>query len=146
MSEDIRIEDLAQPQLDEAQRAALAWGETQPVELTAAAVLAAAQARTGLQDFGAADFHERLELLCGEWDADRVLTPMHRAVLFGYLARYAANRLLIQDTLRRHPQILGERIDRPVIVTGLPRSGTTHLVNLLKFRLLTGSPHVLLGI
>ena len=40
MSEDIRIEDLAQPQLDEAQRAALAWGETQPVELTAAAVLA----------------------------------------------------------------------------------------------------------
>jgi hypothetical protein len=131
VSEDIRIEDLAQPQLDEAQRAALAWGETQPVELTAAAVLAAAQARTGLQDFGAADFHERLELLCGEWDADRVLTAMHRAVLFGYLARYAANRLLIQDTLRRHPQILGERIDRPVIVTGLPRSGTTHLVNLL---------------
>jgi hypothetical protein len=84
-----------------------------------------------LQDFGAADFHERLELLCGEWDADRVLTAMHRAVLFGYLARYAANRLLIQDTLRRHPQILSERIDRPVIVTGLPRSGTTHLVNLL---------------
>jgi len=131
VSEDIRIEDLAQPQLDEAQRAALAWGETQPVELTAAAVLAAAQARTGLQDFGAADFHERLELLCGEWDADRVLTAMHRAVLFGYLARYAANRLLIQDTLHRHPQILSERIDRPVIVTGLPRSGTTHLVNLL---------------
>jgi hypothetical protein len=131
MSEDIRIEDLAQPQLDAAQRAALAWGETQPVELTAAAVLAAAQARTGLQDFGAADFHERLELLCSEWDGDRALTAMHRAVLFGYLARYAANRLLIQDTLRRHPQILGERIDRPVIVTGLPRSGTTHLVNLL---------------
>ncbi len=131
MGEDIRIDDLAQPQLNDAQRAALAWGETQPVELRAAAVLAAARARTGLSDFGAADFHERLELLCDEWNSDRPLTAMHRAVLFGYLARYASNRLLIQDTLKRHPQILEERIDRPVIVTGLPRSGTTHLVNLL---------------
>jgi hypothetical protein len=131
LREDIRIDDLAQPVLDEAQRAALAWGESQPVELRAAAVLDAARARTGLQDFGAADFLERLELLCQEWDADRPLTAMHRAVLFGYLVRYASNRLLIADTLKRHPEILNEKIDRPVIVTGLPRSGTTHLVNLL---------------
>jgi hypothetical protein len=131
MSGDIRIADLAAPQLDEAQRAALAWGETQPVVLSAAAVMAAARARTGLGDFGAPDFHERLQLLCSEWDGDRALTGMHRMVLFGYLLRYASNRLLIHDTLRRHPEILKERIDRPVIVTGLPRSGTTHLVNLL---------------
>ena len=131
LREDIRIDDLAEPRLNEAQRAALAWGETQPVELRAEAVLAAARARTGLADFGAPDFRERLELLCQEWDGDRELTAMHRAVLFGYLMRYASNRLLIEDTLRRHPQILEEKIDRPVIVTGLPRSGTTHLVNLL---------------
>ncbi len=131
MRDDIRIDDLAQPRLNEAQRAALAWGESQPVEMRTEAVLAAARARTGLEDFGAADFRERLELLCQEWDADRALTAMHRAVLFGYLVRYASNRLLIEDTLKRHPQILNEKIDRPVIVTGLPRSGTTHLVNLL---------------
>jgi hypothetical protein len=131
LRDDIQIEDLAQPTLNEAQRAALAWGESQPVQLRAEAVLAAARARTGLEDFGAGDFRERLELLCQEWDADRALTAMHRAVLFGYLLRYASNRLLIEDTLRRHPQILNEKIDRPVIVTGLPRSGTTHLVNLL---------------
>ena len=131
MAEDIRIDDLAQPRLNEAQRSALAWGETQPVQLNVEAVLAAARARTGLADFGPQDFRERLGLLCAEWDADRALTAMHRAVLFGYLARYASNRLLIQDTLRRHPEIAAERIERPVIVTGLPRSGTTHLVNLL---------------
>jgi hypothetical protein len=128
---DIRIADLAAPQLDEAQRAALAWGESQPVVLTPEAILAAARARTGLDDFGAADFRERLELLCSEWGGDAALTAMHRLVLFGYLLRYASNRLLIQDTLRRHPEIARQRIDRPVIVTGLPRSGTTHLVNLL---------------
>jgi hypothetical protein len=129
--EHIRIADLAHPQLNEAQRAALAWGETVTLDFSSEGVLAAARARTGLHDFGAADFRARLDLLCSEWGGDRALTAMHRAVLFGYLARYASNRLLIHDTLQRHPEILSERIDRPVIVTGLPRSGTTHLVNLL---------------
>jgi hypothetical protein len=128
---DIRINDLAAPQLNEAQRAALAWGETVQLDFTPQGVLAAARTRTGLSDFGAPDFHERLALLCGEWGGDSALTAMHRAVLFGYLSRYASNRLLIEDTLKRHPEILSERLERPVIVTGLPRSGTTHLVNLL---------------
>jgi hypothetical protein len=33
VSADIRIDDLAQPRLNEVQRAALAWGESQPVQL-----------------------------------------------------------------------------------------------------------------
>ena len=37
----------------------------------------------------------------------------------------------IHDLLARHPEILEIPITRPVIVVGLPRSGTTHLVNLL---------------
>ncbi|HEY2809072.1 MAG TPA: sulfotransferase [Steroidobacteraceae bacterium] len=131
MAQDIHIDDLAQPRLDEAQRGALAWGESQPVELTVEAVLRAARARTGLSDFGPEDFRERLAILCSEWDADKPLTALHRGVLFGYLSRHASNRLLIHDTLQGHPQILEQQIDRPVIVTGLPRSGTTHLVNLL---------------
>ena len=131
MAQDIRIDDLAQPRLDVAQQGALAWGESQPVELTVEAVLNAARARTGLSDFGPDDFRERLGLLCSEWDSDKPLTGLHRGVLFGYLLRHASNRLLIHDTIKRHPEILKEEIDRPVIVTGLPRSGTTHLVNLL---------------
>jgi hypothetical protein len=49
----------------------------------------------------------------------------------GYAVRYATNRLLIQDTLKKHPKIHDEVIERPIIVAGLPRSGTTHLLNLL---------------
>jgi sulfotransferase family protein len=131
MAADIDIDDLAQPRLNDAQRAALAWGESVSVEFTVAAVLDAARRRTGLDDFGPEDFRERLALLCSEWGGDRPLTAMHRSVLHGYLVRYASNRLLIHDTLRRHPEILQQSVDRPVVVTGLPRSGTTHLVNLL---------------
>ena len=41
------------------------------------------------------------------------------------------NRLLIEDLLRRHPEILEERIAAPIIICGLPRTGTTHLHNLM---------------
>jgi Sulfotransferase family len=45
--------------------------------------------------------------------------------------RYAANRLRLHAFLARHPEIHDQRIEAPIIVVGLPRSGTTHLVNLI---------------
>ncbi len=131
MSTDIVIDDLVQPRLSEAQKAALAYGEATPIELSEAAVLAAARQRTGLSDFGPDDFRARLNLLLDEWNKDAGLTGLQRLTLFGYVARYAANRLLIHDLLKRHPEIHDEKIERPIIVAGLPRSGTTHLVNVL---------------
>lgn len=131
MGKAIHIDDLAAPRLSEAQAGALAWGETVTVDFSEAAILEAARARTGLADFGPDDFRERLRVLREAWDSDPGITRFHRTVLQGYLVRYASNRLLIHDTLRRHPEILAEPIERPLIVVGLPRSGTTHLVNLL---------------
>jgi hypothetical protein len=127
----LRIEDLAEPKLNEAQVGALAYGETIKVQFNAEVILDLARTRTGLSDFGPMDFLKRLEALCAEWDADKELTGLHRMVLFGYLQRYASNRLLLQDAFNKHPEIDQEVIARPVIVVGLPRSGTTHLVNLL---------------
>src|SRR5258705_300252 len=56
----IRIDDLRTPVLTDAQRAALAFGEKNPVSLAPDSVLAAAVERTGLSDFGPDDFRERL--------------------------------------------------------------------------------------
>jgi hypothetical protein len=131
MANDLSIDDLLEPQLTDAQRGALAYGDANPVILTQDAVLTAARERTGLDDFGADDFRERLDILLAEWNADVDLTNLWRGSLFNYAVRYASNRLLIHDTLKRHPEIHDERIERPVIIAGLPRSGTTHLVNLL---------------
>jgi len=127
----IRIEDLASPRLSDVQKELLAWGETVVVDFGEEAILDAARRRTGLSDFGPDDFRLRLGVLRDEWGNDPELTRFQRAVLHGYLVRYCANRLLIHDTWKRHPEILREEIAEPVIVVGLPRSGTTHLVNLL---------------
>lgn len=131
MPEEIRIEDLREPHLSEAQRAAIAACEGIAVDLSVDAVLAAATARTGLSDFGPEDFLERLALLSAEWRADPDMNTAMRLSLFGYLLRYASNRLLLQSHWKKHPAVLETGIRAPIIVAGLPRSGTTHLVNLL---------------
>lgn len=131
MGQTIRIDDLKQPKLTPAQLAAVQYGETLPADFSEQGILDAARAKTGLDDFGADDFRERLRLLCDEWGGDPDVNGLHRSILHGYLFRYACNRLLIRDTLKKHPEILDQKIESPIIVLGLPRSGTTHLVNLL---------------
>lgn len=128
---EIRIDDLAAPVLTDFQRGAIEWGQTQRVEMTVDAVLSAATNATGLDDFGPDDFHERLALWLAEVDEDPDRLVLGKMTVFGNCVRYASNRLLIHDLLRRHPEITEIPIERPVIVIGLPRSGTTHLVNLL---------------
>jgi len=131
MAGQIRIADLAAPQLNDAQRAALDYGETVDADLTPDGILAAARAATGLDDFGPDDFRTRLSLLCAEWGGDAQLTGLGRLPLRNKLLQHASNRLLIQDLLTRHPEIHDVRLAAPVIVAGLPRSGTTHLANLM---------------
>jgi len=127
--ESIRIDDLGSPQLTELQRQAIASAPA--VVMTEQAVLEAARARTGLDDFGPDDFRERLRVWLQSFDEDSGLGPLGRATMFGEAVRYAANRLRVEDLIRRHPEILDVRIDRPIVIAGLPRSGTTHLVNVL---------------
>jgi len=131
MTDEIRIDDLAAPQLNDIQRMGLEYGESKHTELTVDAVCVAAVAATGLDDFGSDDFRERLGLQLSEMDADAERTGLGRMLMFGDCTRYAANRLRIRDLLQRHPEILDIEIVKPVIVVGLPRSGTTNLVNLL---------------
>ncbi len=131
MVDQIRIDDLAAPVLNDVQRMGLEYGESRVTDLSVDAVRAAATARTGLDDFGPDDFTERLGLQLGEMDADGDRTGLGRLMMFGDAVRSTANRLLVHDLLRRHPEILDVPIARPLIVVGLPRSGTTHLVNLL---------------
>ena len=42
-----------------------------------------------------------------------------------------SSRLRVEDALRRHPEIREREIRRPMVLTGLPRSGTSALFSLL---------------
>jgi glyoxylase-like metal-dependent hydrolase (beta-lactamase superfamily II) len=129
--EEIRITDLAEPVLNDVQRSALQMAEKLNVDFSAEHILGQARTRSGLSDFGPEDFRERLRLLAEEWGGDEGLTNLGRLGLQQNLIRYATNRLLIQDELKRHAKLREIPIDQPIIVAGLPRTGTTHLLNLM---------------
>lgn len=131
MADTIRITDLGSPELSETQKGALAYGETLQIDLTPQSILAQAREETGLTDFGAEDFMPRLTLLCDEWGSDDGLVNLGRLSLRNKLLQHAKSRLLIHDVLTRHPEIHDVVIAAPIIVAGLPRSGTTHLLNLM---------------
>jgi len=131
MADTIFIDDLAEPRLSEMQRAALDWAAGESIELGADSIQREAEQKTGLAHWGDGGFRQRLELLCDEWNSDSGLTALGRMTLRNKLLQHATSRLLIHEQWRRHPEILDVTIERPIIVAGLPRSGTTHLLNLM---------------
>jgi hypothetical protein len=64
-------------------------------------------------------------------DADAGLSPVGRASAFGLAVRYAANRLQLEDLIRRHPEIERVELEPPLVIAGLPRSGTTYMLQLM---------------
>lgn len=126
----LRMTDLSAPVLTPAQRRALGAAEGSALTLTADAALAEASARTGLDDFGADDFRERLDVIVAAvgWEGH---TRWMQVTGFRRIVNKLVDRLLTVDLLRRHPEIRQQPIAAPIVVAGLPRSGTTHLLNLL---------------
>lgn len=127
----IDITDLRDPILSPAQRGALDATARIPIMFSEEAILGAARAETGLSDFGAEDFRERLAVWIQAIEEDENASSVTRANLLQMMVRYASTRLRVEDIVRRHPEILDIVIDRPIIVAGLPRSGTTHMLGLL---------------
>ena len=125
------ITDLLAPVLTEQQRAVLESAANASFDFFSEAILAAAKQQTGLDDFGEMDFVERLDLWCECVREDSFLSPVSHAALWTMFVRYAADRLRVEDICKRHPEILDIEIDRPIVVAGPPRSGTTHLLGLL---------------
>jgi Sulfotransferase family len=128
--ETLRIPDLRDPVLNDAQREALAAAEQARFDLSTDGVLAAAVERTGLDDFGPGDFRERLDLLVGivAWEGH---TKLAQLSTFRRMVNKATDRLLTRELVKQHPEIRDEPIEAPLIVAGLPRSSTTHLLNLI---------------
>jgi hypothetical protein len=96
---------------------------------------AAATRLTGLADFGADGYRDGLEVLLESYARESGLTPQGVRVTRALLRGALTARLFSQAGWARHPGYAGVPIERPVFVTGLPRTGTTAL-----HRLLTADP------
>ncbi|MDQ7803493.1 sulfotransferase [Amycolatopsis sp. A133] len=126
------VDDLASPRpnprIEPILRAVLDAGGTplRPGELLAEAVR-----QTGLTDFGGEEFRRPLEILCTALRTEAGLSPVGEVSLAAGLVQLLGNRLLVEDLFARHPEIAAVPVDRPIVIAGLPRTGTTHLHRLL---------------
>jgi len=100
--------------------------------LTAASVLEDAQRHTGLTDPGPEDlWRPGLEVLLRSLQTEANLSPVGRWFARGQLVDLMGNRLQLVEAWRARPEVLAEPIERPIVIVGLPRTGSTLLQHLL---------------
>ena len=87
--------------------------------------------RSGLDDFGEWSFEEPLAVLLRSYYEEANLSTFGRIAVRWDMLRFLSNLLRLREEEKKDPAVLEERIDRPIFVLGLPRSGTTFLHNLL---------------
>jgi hypothetical protein len=129
----VRIEDLDapvfSPEVTAMMEAAAPFADQVPFTLDD--LMAQARTDTGLNNFGDDWFREPLSILLKALNAEAELSPFGRITASTQLLQLLKNRLLIEDVLARHPEIHDVPVRRPIIIAGLPRTGTTHLHNLM---------------
>ena len=96
-----------------------------------------AKQRTQLTEFGPDHFIEPLKILIKSINTEAHLTEAGEAAQTERLINALSNRLRKQHLLRTDPEIHDETVSVAVVITSLPRTGSTMLQ-----RLLGASPHL----
>jgi len=95
-----------------------------------AGVLADAQRREALTDWGPGEFERPLGVLLADYAAAD-LNTVGTHILRSGIVHSLRMRLRTQEWIRHHPEILDERVAAPIVVVGMMRSGTTLLQRML---------------
>lgn len=94
-------------------------------------LMEAARAESGLIDFGDLSFVERLDRYLVALGREARLSGTGVAAEQAQLTRLLINRLRVHDALSSNPDAAKETITDPVVIIGMPRSGTTKLHRML---------------
>ena len=103
---------------------------TTTVTFVAEELIREAQQQTGFDEFGEPSIREGLEVLLETYDRN-ILDPDGRKRCRERVVMQLATRLKCENAFRTITEIDNQEIVAPIFVTGLPRSGTSALLNLL---------------
>ena len=91
-----------------------------------------ARRRTGLRDFGDPPIEPALSILVNSLEIEADLHPVGRFLMRAHLRELLETRLRLAQVWGARSQAMeGSQIKRPVFITGMPRSGSTFLHELL---------------
>jgi Sulfotransferase family len=98
---------------------------------SAAEFIAEARAQTGIRDIVDSDIEAPLHQLLLSLNTEAQLNKSGVEGMEALIKRVLRNRLRMQRDLRNHPEILEQKIERPLILTGAGRTGSTKLHKML---------------
>jgi hypothetical protein len=81
--------------------------------------------RAGLEDFGGDSWRDGLGLLVDTVESAPGVNAGGRDYVYGQFVDALWNRLRVVDYLEHHPELAEERMERPLVILGLPRTGTS---------------------
>lgn len=86
---------------------------------------------TNLNDFGDSSFEGPLSEFVDSLNSEAHLNFMGKYMMKEMLSELLCERLRVQHYLNKFPEVSEEKIEKPLFIIGLPRTGTTFLFNLL---------------
>lgn len=103
-------------------------------QLSADAFIESAMKGTGIDAFDCESYREGLDVFVNDFSAG-IAKGIYTEAGIDRAAHdsihYLSNRLRVSDYIRQNPEVLAGKIEKPVFVMGIPRTGTTLLSNLL---------------
>lgn len=95
------------------------------------ALVDAAVTRAGAEDFGENSWPEGLDILLDGFQHEARLNDVGVEIATTEIVNYLATRLAITAWRRDHPDVAEGTVERPIVIVGQPRTGTTILFDLL---------------
>lgn len=102
-----------------------------PIGLSASGLVQSARKQSRLFDLGLSSYRPGLEKLVESLEGEARLNLFGRYFARRQILELLHHRLVLADHRRHHPEVAFEKIERPLFIVGLPRTGTTLLYGLL---------------
>ena len=103
----------------------------EPVRLDEEGLLREATRATGFEDFGPEPFLAPMRRVLASLEGEAQLSWLGRTIARRELLRVLRNRLGLVAARRAHPEIARVSVHQPLVVVGLPRTGSTILHDIL---------------
>jgi hypothetical protein len=94
-------------------------------------MLRVAERRARFSDWGPTSFREGLEVLVQAYNEDEGLHPLGRKLIYDSYIDRLVQRLQVVRAVAEQPAIAHQKVTSPVLIGGLPRTGTTLLHRVL---------------
>ena len=131
MTETIDIDDLANPIISEAGKRTFAQLEATAFDYSLDGMIKFAESQLDIPVFKEDSYLERMEAFILEGDRYGSFHKAGKAYLATSCAQAIIHRSRLEDLFQRRPEINDEQIQAPIIIAGIPRSGTTNLSNVI---------------